>query len=389
MFYRLPPVYQPVITGLSANEAGQEPQFPPDCTANYYQSGTAALAAVLSAVRLAHETSDPEIIMPGYTCPDVISAAIHAKIKPVLVDFVPDRPWLDIDEVNAAITNNTVAIIAINFLGIPERLNSLRDLADKHRLFLIEDSAQAFPLEDDKIFISDARIHSFGRGKPINLLGGGLALVCNSNLQDHLIPGGISRKQIIQRLIFLVKAGIFNHITLPRIYWMIENLPFLHIGETQYKTLNKVEYISEPQKWLMPNNIKYYKNNVGSRIKLSHKYNIFFNSMQNRYIDIARYCDHKDNIPLLRYPILCGNLQEREVLFSRLDYAGCGASRLYGTTLTLVQNIPTSKFMIKSDLNNATSFSNRLLTLPLHFMAAKRIKKIIEIIARHTTEQYY
>lgn len=385
MLYRLPPVYQPVITGPSAGKVIQEPQFPTDCSVNYYQSGTAALAAVFTAARLACEIPDPEIIMPGYTCPDVISAAIHSKIKPVLVDFVPDRPWLDLDEVSAAITNNTVAILAINFLGLPERLNSLRNLADNHRLFLIEDSAQAYPLQDDKAFISDARIHSFGRGKPINILGGGLALVRNSLLQMNLIPGGVSRKRISQRLIFLLKARIFNRITLPHIYWMIENLPFLHIGETRYKKLDKIEYISEPQKWQMPNNFTYYKNNIASRIKLSHKYQHLFNSMHPTYLDVAQYCDNKDNAPLLRYPILCGNLQKRESLFNKLDNAGCGASRLYGTTLPLVQNIPTRKIMIKSDLNNARNFSNRLLTLPLHFLVEKRINLIIDIIDRHSS----
>lgn len=386
MFYHLPPVYQPVITGPSAGKAGQEAQFPPDCTASYYQSGTAALAAVLAAARLERAIPDPEIIMPGYTCPDVISAVIHSKIKPVLVDFVPDRPWMDLDEVRAAITNNTVAILAINFLGIPERLNSLRNLADNHRLFLIEDSAQAYPIQDDKAFISDARIHSFGRGKPVNILGGGLALVRNSLLQKYLISGGVTRKRITQRFIFCVKAEIFNHITRPRIYWMIENLPFLHIGETRYKTLEKIEYISEPQKWLMPDNISFYKNNVTSRVNLSHKYLIFFNSIRPRYLDVAQHCDNKDNTPLLRYPVLCENLQKREALFSRLNNAGCGASRLYGTTLPLAHNIPTRKMMIKSDLKNARSFSNRLLTLPLHFLTENRINQIIEIIARHSTD---
>ena len=111
----------------------------------YYASGTAALAAAIIAVIQSGKTDQPEVILPAYGCPDLVSATVFAGARPVLVDMEPDRPWMDLAQLSSRISPRTVAIVAANLFGISERLDQLRPIAERAGVVLIEDSAQAFP----------------------------------------------------------------------------------------------------------------------------------------------------------------------------------------------------------------------------------------------------
>ena len=75
-----------------------------------------------------------------------MAAAIFAGVKVVVVDIAQADPALDIEALQAAISDNTLAIIAVNFLGIREQLTELKQwLAQHPRISLIEDNAQWFP----------------------------------------------------------------------------------------------------------------------------------------------------------------------------------------------------------------------------------------------------
>ena len=95
----------------------------------YTQSGTAALAAALSSVKkLRSDISSPEVLLPAYCCPDLISALIFTGIKPVLIDFEKNTPWLDLVKLDQTISSSTIAILAVNFLGIQERIGKIREI---------------------------------------------------------------------------------------------------------------------------------------------------------------------------------------------------------------------------------------------------------------------
>ena len=148
----------------------------------FVQSGTAALAQALIIAKSAFTTDTPEVIVPGYACPDIISAAVYAGITPILVDLEPDRPYMSLSAIENAVTKNTVAIIAINFMGIPERISAIRGSLGDSGIIVIEDSAQWYPDADGETPISSAYhgdlvVLSFGKGKPLSLMGGGALLI--------------------------------------------------------------------------------------------------------------------------------------------------------------------------------------------------------------------
>lgn len=68
---------------------------------------------------------------------------VHLGATPIFVDIVPDSWTLDPVLVEAAVTQRTRAIIAVHLYGNLCDLDSLRAIADRHGLALIEDAAEA------------------------------------------------------------------------------------------------------------------------------------------------------------------------------------------------------------------------------------------------------
>lgn len=75
----------------------------------------------------------------------IASAApiVHLGAKPVFVDINPDSWCLNPKCVEAAITPKTKAILAVHIYGNLCDMDMLRDIADRHKVFLIEDAAEA------------------------------------------------------------------------------------------------------------------------------------------------------------------------------------------------------------------------------------------------------
>jgi len=108
-------------------------------------SGTMALALAMQACRqLRPELDQPELILTAYCCPALVSAAVYAGLKPVVIDIDESDPGLKLSLLKSALSSNTIAVVAINFLGLQERIDDIKALLPSG-VFLIEDCAQYFP----------------------------------------------------------------------------------------------------------------------------------------------------------------------------------------------------------------------------------------------------
>lgn len=123
-------------------------------TALMTHSCTAALemAAVLADIQ-----PGDEVIMPSYTFVSTANAFVLRGAIPVFVDIRPDTLNLDESKVEAAITAKTKAIVPVHYAGVSCEMDTLRAIADRHNLFLIEDAAQG--------------ILSQYKGKPVGSIG--------------------------------------------------------------------------------------------------------------------------------------------------------------------------------------------------------------------------
>jgi 8-amino-3,8-dideoxy-alpha-D-manno-octulosonate transaminase len=103
-------------------------------------SGTAALITAMAAAGLG---PGDEVIVPGYTFIASMSSIIFCNAVPILAE-VDESLTLDPRDVEARITPHTRAILAVHMIGNPCDLEALGRIAKKHKLLLIEDTAQAF-----------------------------------------------------------------------------------------------------------------------------------------------------------------------------------------------------------------------------------------------------
>jgi perosamine synthetase len=102
-------------------------------------NGTAAIDVAIEALRL--EPGD-EVILPAFTIISCITHIVRSGLKPVLVDSDPDTWNMNISEVEAKITNRTRAILMVHIYGLPVDVDKILSIADKHKLYVIEDAAE-------------------------------------------------------------------------------------------------------------------------------------------------------------------------------------------------------------------------------------------------------
>ena len=103
-------------------------------------SGTDALLLSLKAMDLA---PGAEVIAPAFTFFATAGAIHNAGGRPILVDIDPGTFNLAVDDVAAAITPRTRAIVPVHLFGQMAPMESLLKLAKRHGLAIIEDAAQA------------------------------------------------------------------------------------------------------------------------------------------------------------------------------------------------------------------------------------------------------
>ncbi len=119
-------------------------------------SGTAALFLAL----LAHEIgSGDEVITSPFTFIATANAVLMTGARPVFVDVRPDDFNIDPNLIAERITPRTRAIIPVHLYGNPADMTAIMEIAQGHRLAVIEDACQAHGAEWE-----GRRVGSFGTG---------------------------------------------------------------------------------------------------------------------------------------------------------------------------------------------------------------------------------
>jgi dTDP-4-amino-4,6-dideoxygalactose transaminase len=114
------------------------------CPLKYVQTCSSGTAALHIAVGAAGIGPGDEVITSPITDMGTVIGILFQQAVPVFADLRPGDANLDVGAVERKITPKTKAIIAVHLLGNPCDLDALRSLADRHKLVLIEDCAQAW-----------------------------------------------------------------------------------------------------------------------------------------------------------------------------------------------------------------------------------------------------
>jgi dTDP-4-amino-4,6-dideoxygalactose transaminase len=138
----------------------------------------------LSALKLALKAYDigpsDEVIVPANTFVATAAAVTFVGAQPVLVDIEPGTYNIDPEQIEAALTPRTKAIIPVHLYGIPADMTRIWEIAQRHGLIVIEDACQAhgaYYHEKRAGSLSHAAAFSFYPGKNLGAAGDAGALV--------------------------------------------------------------------------------------------------------------------------------------------------------------------------------------------------------------------
>ena len=108
----------------------------------------------------------------------------------VFVDSDPKTNCIDPSKIEAAITPKTKALVPVHLYGQCADMKAIRKIADKHKLFVVEDNAQGIGARGDGFKIgelSDAVCTSFIIQKNLGTFGDGGAVVTNNESVDRVV----------------------------------------------------------------------------------------------------------------------------------------------------------------------------------------------------------
>ena len=103
-------------------------------------TGTDAITLILRALGIG---PGDEVITPPLSAAYSALAVMMAGARPVFADIDPARLTMDPAAAEAAITPRTRALLPVHLYGQPADMTALAAIADRHRLALVEDAAQA------------------------------------------------------------------------------------------------------------------------------------------------------------------------------------------------------------------------------------------------------
>lgn len=184
-------------------------------------NGTDAIEIAIEALQLERGS---EILVPANSFIASSEAVSRGGHSVVFCEPTADQYTIDPEDVARRITERTAAIIGVHLYGNPCDMTALRTLADRHRLAIIEDAAQAHGAEwqGRRVgAIGDIGTFSFYPGKNLGAYGDAGAIVTNNSdlakrcrmianhgrieKYNHLFEGRNSRLDGLQAAVLRVK----------------------------------------------------------------------------------------------------------------------------------------------------------------------------------------
>ncbi len=149
-------------------------------------NGTAALEVAIKSLALPRES---EIIVPARSFFSSAACIVNTGYTPVFADVDLSTQNISVDDVKKKINKKTKAIICVHLAGMPCNIYSLKELAKKNKLKIIEDCSQAHGASINNLKVGsfgDVSTWSFCNDKIISTLGeGGMISTNKKKIYDY------------------------------------------------------------------------------------------------------------------------------------------------------------------------------------------------------------
>lgn len=321
-----------------------------------FTNGTLPLITALQALGL----TKGEVITTPYSFVATTHAIWWNQLMPVFVDVDPITGCIDPNKIEAAITENTVAIMPVHVYGTPCDTERIDSIAKAHGLKVIYDAAHAFKTTckgSSVLLAGDISTLSFHATKTYNTVEGG-ALICHSAEMkqqiDYLKNFGFEDETVV------VGPGINSKMDEIRAAYGLLNLKHVdsaiaarkRVAEQYVEALKDVEGITLYQPIVDSFNFQHSTLNI----QLNYSYFPIF-------VDAATYGLTRDE--------LYEKMRANNVLGRRYFYPLI-------STFSPYNMYPSAA---KENLPNAHKMADTVICLPMHHaLSEEDVKRVIECI---------
>jgi aminotransferase len=142
-------------------------------------------AALFMSMEILDIGPGDEVILPSISFPSVANAVIKSGATPVFCDVHHNNLNIDCQSLYKKITNKTKAVIILHYGGWPASMSTLKQLADEHNFYIIEDNANSIISKYNNEYcgtIGDIGCYSFDSMKILSTGDGGAIHVKNDEL---------------------------------------------------------------------------------------------------------------------------------------------------------------------------------------------------------------
>jgi dTDP-4-amino-4,6-dideoxygalactose transaminase len=343
-----------------------------------FNSGRTALYAVLKSA-LAPRS---KVILPGYTCYTVAAAVTKAGMTPILSDNNHIDLGYDLDELRRTLTAHPdcEAIVVCHLFGIVQDIEAIRKIVGSE-ILIIDDAAQAFGIQAGGKWLGTgghAGFYSFGRGKNLSLVGGGL-LVTNTTFLAERLRAAVKDEFPTPKSSFaeLLRATAYNFAVRPSVFGFISRLPGTEIGRSEFDPQFDAAGLSCFKIRLLQRIYKQAEILNAERREVSRRYLACLEG--NSMLTIPRSSLNREP-GNLRFVVLVGDQDKRTRILTEAKRRGWGLTAMYPSTLAgVIPRYDAPEFRLKGSEHIARS----IITLPTHrqILKADAKGKLIDHIA--------
>lgn len=203
-------------------------------------SGTDALRLAFERLSSADRVGEgePVVALPAYSCFDLVTAAVGARVRVTFYDVDPTSLTPDPNSLERVLSRGASIAVVGNLYGYPIDWDEVRRLSGQYGTFVIEDAAQGVGTAWRGVEgggFGDATVLSFGRGKGWTGGGGG-ALLWRTNADSlpldsraiRLSPASAGARPLLGTVAQWAMGR-------PWLYGIPASIPALGLGETVYK----------------------------------------------------------------------------------------------------------------------------------------------------------
>jgi dTDP-4-amino-4,6-dideoxygalactose transaminase len=337
-------------------------------------SGTAALTMTFIALRAT--SSRREVVIPAYTCPSIPAAVLKAGLEPKLCDVDPRTFDFDRAQLESALNDETLAVVAHDLFGIQADIDLVRAMCQARGIIIVEDAAQALGMEYNGRKLGtagDIGIFSLGRGKTITCGSGGI-VVTNSKAISRALAEQVERLRtptFVHCLVELVHLLVMATFIRPGLYWMPAAVPWLRLGETTFPRRIVVARLSGMKAGLL----RGWQRRVQQINRVRSSTSAYF----TRELGLTPPAGPEH--AYLRLPIRVATGPQKAGLHSQSQKRGLGLSLAYPVPLNEIPEL-RNRFS-GQHFPSARRVADTLLTLPTHHWLSARDKKaIVECVAK-------